>query len=137
MQTTFKREISSLVKIFAFIDEFVVSHNLNESISFVMKFLAEELFTNMVKYNPGNQNDIILELNKNEHQVIIALEDFDVEPFDITKTGDVDTALSLEQRKMGGLGIHLVKKMADQITYEYENRRSRITVIKNLEKSDV
>jgi len=41
--------------------------------------------------------------------------------------------LSLEERKPGGLGIHLVKRLVDHIDYEYADRNSTTTFIKNLE----
>ncbi len=133
MGKKFKRNLSSLDDIFEFIDEFSVKTGLDESVVFTMNLVVEELFTNMVKYTSGNTNKILLELKKEENNLIIHLTDFDVDPFDITETAEVDTRQSLEERRVGGLGIHLVKEMMDKIEYEYKDRQSKIILIKHLE----
>ena len=67
----------------------------------------------------------------------MSLTDFDTEPFDITQTNEVDVNKRIEERKPGGLGLHLTKRMVDKIDYDYKDRKSKITLIKNLEKKDV
>ncbi len=59
----------------------------------------------------------------------MTLTDYDVEPFDVTKAPDVDVTLPIEQRRPGGLGLHLIRRLLDSIEYEYskEQRQSRIT----------
>ncbi len=134
MERRFKREIKSLDKIFDFINEFVTAHNVDDSMTFSINFVVEELFTNMVKYNSQSEHDILVSLSREDNKLIIRLTDFDAELFDVTKAEDVNIHQRLEDRKIGGLGIHLVKKMVDQVNYEYVNRQSTVTLIKNLEK---
>jgi len=134
MEKKFKREIKSLDKIFTFNSKFITKNKIDHSITFTLNLVIEELFTNMVKYDSENPNDILISLNKEENYLIISLTDFDVEPFDITKTEEVDIKQSLRDRKVGGLGLHLTKQMMDKIDYEYKNRISKITLIKHLEK---
>lgn len=87
----------------------------------------------MVKHNVKSRCDVQIDLQREENLLKICLTDFDVEPFDITKIKEVDVDQHLEERKVGGLGIHLVKQMMDDIHYEYKDRMSRITLIKHLE----
>jgi len=134
MDKKFKRDLSSLDGIFKFINEFSLKTGVDESVVFTINLVVEELFTNIVKYTSENSNEILLQLKKNEDDLIIHLTDFDVDPFDITKTAEVDTKQSLEERRVGGLGIHLVKQMIDKIEYEYKDRQSKIILIKHLEK---
>lgn len=134
MAKKFKRDLKSLDEIFKFINEFSAKTGVDESVVFTINLVVEELFTNMVKYTSENSNEILLELKKNEDDLIIHLTDFDVDPFDISKTAEVDTKQSLEERRVGGLGIHLVKQMIDKIEYEYKDRQSKIILIKHLEK---
>jgi len=134
MDKKFKRDLNSLDGIFKFITEFSAKTGVDESVVFTINLVVEELFTNIVKYTSENTNKILLELKKNEGDLIIHLTDFDVDPFDISKTGEVDTKQSLEERRVGGLGIHLVKQMIDKIEYEYKDRQSKIILIKHLEK---
>ena len=134
MEKRFVRSIQSLTPIFEYVEEFIIEQNINETFVFPISFLVEEIFTNMVKYNVANQNEILLSLTKKDNNVFIQIADFDVDPFDITKAPEVNPNASVENRKVGGLGIHLVKKLADHLEYEYHDRESRITVIKKLEE---
>jgi anti-sigma regulatory factor (Ser/Thr protein kinase) len=133
MQKRFKRDINSLNSIFKFIEAFAEQHNFDQGILFALNLVVEELFTNVVKYNAENQNAVLIELEKKNNDITIALTDFDVEPFDITKRPELNLDQHLGKRKVGGLGIHLVKKMVDRIDYEYKNRRSKIILTKHLE----
>ena len=133
MEKRFKKEVDSLDGIFDFIGEFVRVNEIDESMTFSINLAVEELFTNMVKYNVQSINDISISLDKHDNKLVLILIDFDVEQFDITETEDVDTSQSLEERRIGGLGILLARRMVDKIHYEYNKRQSKITLIKELE----
>jgi serine/threonine-protein kinase RsbW len=95
-------------------------------------FIVEELFTNMVKYNPEATRDIALSMGQSNATLTVRLTDFDVAPFDVTRAPQVDVTKPLEERAIGGLGLHLVRQMADTIRYEYADGRSTITFTKTL-----
>lgn len=133
MQRDFKRSMHSLDDIFDFIGAFVNTNGIDQASIYTINLAVEELFTNMVKYNPESAYDISIGIDKTANNLVVTLIDTDVEPFDMTQTADVDVTKSLEERKAGGLGIHLIKKMVSRIEYEYSNRQSRITLIKHLE----
>ena len=135
MEKKFPRDINSLKQIFDFASKFIEQNKLKEDIAFSLNLVIEELFTNMVKYHPGNANDILITIAKDSNKLIISLTDCDVEPFDITDTKDVNPNQSLEERRIGGLGLYFVMKMMDNVTYEYKDRQSKITLIKQLRDS--
>ena len=54
----------------------------------------------------------------------------DGRPYDPTGKADPDTTLSAEERGVGGLGIFMVKKTMDEVTYEYIDGRNVLTVVK-------
>ncbi len=133
----FPRDIKSLQPITEFTDGFLARNGINKSHSFPLHFVIEELFTNMVKYNPRNGSDISVRLEVVDESLVLRIVDFDSEPFDVTKSPPVNIHLPLEKRRIGGLGIHLIKKMVDSIEYEYVDRESRITVTRKLGKHHV
>ena len=118
---------------FDYAREFVETNDIRSSILFQIDFIIEELFTNMVKYNAENPNEILLRLDKDRDRIIMSLIDTDVEPFDVTNAPATDIDLPLEQRTPGGLGLQLVKQISDGIDYEYKNRQSTITIVKIIE----
>lgn len=124
-------------EIHAVISEFAARNGISDSLAFKLDLAVEELFVNTVRYNPLSSHDILINLSKDEDRLVVSLIDFDVEPFDITKVTPYDNTQPLEKRTPGGLGIHLVRSIADEISYEYRNRESRITLIKDLGKANV
>ena|SRR5258706_9691511 len=133
MEKNFRRDINALGEVFDFVEQYSSAHAIEATHLFSIKFIIEELFTNMVKYSTsGIQSDISVGLDKHDRQLTIKLIDYDVDEFDITRAEEVDTTKSLQDRKIGGLGIHLVKKMVDEINYDYSNRQSTITLTKKL-----
>ena len=134
MVKEFPRDISSLEKIFSFVEEFVATNQIQESVLYPVQLVVEELFTNILKYQRGGESNISLDLETTDKKFIMRIKDFDAEPFDITKSREVDTAAYIQQKKPGGLGIHLVKQLVDSIEYDYNNKISTITIIKHLER---
>jgi len=133
MQKRFPRDLASLPLMTSFVAIFLQENRLRQELSFEVNLILEELFTNFVKYNPEGQQDIEIELQKNGDELEIRLVDNDVHEFDPTEAPEVDISEKPEQRTPGGLGIHLVRKIADEIHYEHRDGASIITVTKRLE----
>lgn len=130
MHKKFLRSYESLEAIYEFTEEILASRDLSQSIKFPVHFAMEELFTNMVKYNPDNANDILLDVSTDDEGITVRLTDYDVDAFDVTATRQVDVSAPLDQRKPGGLGLHLIQKMVDSLKYEYSDRQSTVTFTK-------
>ena len=130
MQKSFPRRFEALGEIYAFADEILTTARIAEGTRYTVQLALEELFTNMVKYSPGNAHDILLDVSAERGCVAVTLTDFDVDEFDVTVDRGVDTAQPLEQRKPGGLGLHLVQGMVDSLEYEYRDRQSTVRFTK-------
>lgn len=83
----------------------------------------DELFGNIAHYaykpevGPAT---VRVEVIESPLSVVITFIDHGV-PYDPLANEDSDVSLPAEQRKIGGLGIYIVKKSMDEITYEYKN----------------
>ena len=138
MEKVFKKELSALEEVFDFVETFAGQSELPEAAAFHLQFAIEEIFTNMVKYSVGHStNELRIELQKQAGQIVIELTEFDVDAFDITQVEAANTALPLEDRRVGGLGLHLVRKVMDEVSYAHEEGNSKITLIKHRETRDV
>ena len=137
MQKKFTRNYDSLEEIFEFTELFFEKESIEESVRYPVHFVMEELFTNMVKYNPGKSSDILLHVDNTDRGITVSLTDYDVDAFDVTAARNVDIESTVHERKVGGLGLHLIKKMVDSLEYDYENRQSTITFTKGIDGTDV
>jgi anti-sigma regulatory factor (Ser/Thr protein kinase) len=133
MQRDFKKAIASIPDIFAFVDEQLSGANVSPAVSYGVYLVVEELFTNMVKYGTSSSNDISFAVQIERSVLVLRLIDYDVDRFDPREAREIDTTVPLSERRIGGLGIHLVKQMVDDLQYTYADRCSTITIIKNLE----
>ena len=126
----FRRAFDALPEIFGFTEAFFARQGVDREILTAVDFVVEELFTNMVKYgaaaDPGSE--VRIEIEAVEGGVEVVLADSGVEPFDVTKAPDADTGAPIEERRPGGLGLHLIRRLVDSWDYEYvvERRESRI-----------
>ena len=94
----------------------------------------DELFGNIAHYayNPDvGDATVRVEVIDAPLSVIITFIDGGV-PYDPLTAADPDTSLSAEERSLGGLGIFMVKKSMDEITYRYENGSNILSIRKNL-----
>lgn len=132
MEKAFERRLESLGGVFAFLKEASTSLDLDPGMAFSVNMVVEELFTNMIKYGASGGREILIEIKKTTEQLQIKLVDYDSEPFDLTDLDSVDTSAPLNQRRPGGLGIHLVKCFMDEVKYEYKDRTTHISLAKNL-----
>ena len=132
-QKSFPRTAACLPEIFDFMDKFFAQARVGDEHRMPLQFAVEELFTNLVKYSRGGTRDIVLDLKRQGERLVVSLTDFDVEPFDIRSLPDVNVDLKLSDRRPGGLGIHILKKMVDDVGYEFVDGRSTTTFVKDLE----
>ncbi len=84
----------------------------------------DEIFSNCAKYAYANKKGKIkVNLDISEEQIALTISDSG-EPFNPLEKNDADVSSSLENRKIGGLGIHMVKKFMDQYHYYYQDNKN-------------
>jgi len=132
MRRRFERRIDALGSIFEFTRTFFQGAGVGEEDRFAVDLAVEEVFTNCVKFHPESREKIEIGLIRSDDGLRIEMTDFDVEPFDVTAVEPLRTDLPLEERRVGGLGIHLTRTLMDALEYDYRDRTSTIIMTKNL-----
>ena len=115
-------------------EEFAQLATLEQSFVLKMSIVLDELIANVVRYAFQDDHDhlIYLEFVVTHSSFYLTIEDDGV-PFDPFNQNPPDTGKSLEERDIGGLGIHIVKSLMDN--YSYERLENNNVVM--LEKHDV
>jgi anti-sigma regulatory factor (Ser/Thr protein kinase) len=84
-------------------------------------------------YPEGTVGYVDIEADIDDTYITFVLSDSGM-PFDPTQKEEVDTTLPAEQRKIGGLGIHLVRRIMDSVSYEYKDNKNILTLRKKISK---
>jgi anti-sigma regulatory factor (Ser/Thr protein kinase) len=131
MQRSFKRNLGALEPLFEFIGEFAGRERLREDAVFALNLAVEELFTNMVKYG-GGADEVSIDLTVCDGDLVVVMDHPGADEFDPTETADVDPEQPLADREPGGIGLHLVRRMMDSVTYEHRDGAARLRLTKHL-----
>lgn len=124
----FPRRLDALDAINAFVEEFLAREGLPAERAFDLQLVIEELFANQVRHARGGRDTLDVGLEHAGGALTLRITDHDVEPFDPTAAPDVDTDAPIEDRRAGGLGIHLVRQLADDLHYDHRDGASILTV---------
>lgn len=90
---------------------------------------VDEIFSNIARYSGATAATLGCSLA--DGRMTLRFSD-NGRPYDPTGKPDPDTTLSAEERDIGGLGIFMVKKIMDEVTYEYVDGLNILTLVKAL-----
>lgn len=127
-------EVKNLDEVLAFVDEQLEEYGCSPKIQMQIDIAVEEIFVNIANYayNPEvGPAEIRVETQEAPLSVAITFTDGGV-PYDPLKKPDPDVTLPAEERQIGGLGIYMVKKSMDAISYEYKDGKNILTIKKKL-----
>lgn len=87
----------------------------------------DEIFSNIALYSGATSATVTCTLNDDNIEIVFSDNG---KPYDPTANEDPDTTLSADEREIGGLGIFMVKKTMDDISYEYKENKNILTIRK-------
>ena len=95
----------------------------------------DELFTNIVSYGFEDELEHIIEftLNVDNSLVMIDIEDDGI-PFNPLEKVDPDFPENVESAKIGGLGIHIIRSLMDNVCYERKQANNKLTMKKYIQE---
>jgi sigma-B regulation protein RsbU (phosphoserine phosphatase) len=95
----------------------------------------DELINNIVSYgyNDKNEHEIKIRINITEKQLQVSIE-VDGIAFNPLKSGDPDLNAGIEDREIGGLGIHLIKNLMDDVSYKRYPKKNLTTLFKKIKQ---
>ena len=133
---TLKNDIKQIAGLGNFIKDLATRIPLPDTQARKLRLAAEEIVVNVMNYAypPGEEGEVAVEAASDGKNLEITVSDTGL-PFDPTAKPDADTTLSVEDREVGGLGIHLARQMADRIRYERRGDRNILTLTMNIQPS--
>ena len=100
-------------------------HNIAEEISFKMELAVVEAVTNIIDYANDVESAVSVSSAIVDNAIVIELEDSG-RPFNPLASPEKEFADSLDEAKIGGWGIHLIKNYTDDCVYCRENSTNRL-----------
>ena len=133
MRLQIKNELSEMSLLREAVQGFSEQNQLTPDVVFVLDLCLEELITNVIKYGYDQpaQHQIQIDLSLQQGLLVLEIVD-DGKPFDPTNIPEPDLDVPLEERQIGGLGIHLVRNYVDSMEYKRQDNRNITTLKKRI-----
>lgn len=125
--------LSELGRVRALADGFAVAHKLSSDVTADVQVSLDEALTNIIKYGYTDKqaHQIHIELGIERGVLVAEIEDDGVafNPLDVPAP---DLKAPLNERRVGGVGIHLVKNLMSEVRYDRVGDRNRLVLKKKL-----
>ena len=132
IEISLANDAAEIAGVAARVEEFCEARDIAPAAVYAVNLAIDELLTNTIGYGYGDDEvhriEIALRLEADALVVVIA---DDSAAFDPTQVPEPDTGAPLDEREIGGLGLHLVTQMMDGFAYRRENGRNIVTLTKN------
>jgi len=128
-----RNSMEDLPGLFRFTQQFSVTHGIASEEMIEVDLILEEMVTNVFKYGgiPSGADACMIKVLLKGDVLEITIEDYG-KPFNPLLLPEVDAAKSIENRPIGGLGIHFVKKLTESQHYEYRDGKNVLKLTKKL-----
>ena len=132
-QIKVKADTAELDNVLSFADTILEELGCSVKAQMQIDIAIEEIFVNIAHYAyPEAEGEAVIYVEPGEgsSSVTITFEDEGI-PYDPLKNEDPDITLSADDRPIGGLGIFMVKKSMNEVSYEYKDGKNRLTIKKS------
>jgi anti-sigma regulatory factor (Ser/Thr protein kinase) len=115
------------------VSDFARRSGLTKEVQNAIDLSLTEWITNVISYayDGSREHWITIRFQKGESEVRVEIED-DGRPFDPLTLPSADTQAPLEGRPIGGLGVHMMRKLMDTVLYQREGGRNILTLMKRI-----
>jgi phosphoserine phosphatase RsbU/P len=120
-----KNDLAELQRLTQLVTEFAQHHGLASELVFRVTLVLEEIITNVISYayEDDLEHEIEVRLYWHDPDMKLEVQD-DGRPFNPLETPPPDIGKPMAERQVGGLGIHLVREMMDELEYRRENDKN-------------
>ena len=132
-----KSKLSELDTLCQHLERFGESIGLSPNCIFEANLALDELFTNIITYgfNDNKEHTIEVTISHKNNKLVLNIEDDGI-PFNPTEVDMPDLECTIEECKIGGLGIHLAKNLMDEVCYQRCKEKNVLTLKKNVKEAE-
>lgn len=112
---------------------FAETYALPDAVRRSVNVALDELIANELSHGmaEGDAGSVTVEVELDQERVTVTITD-DGPPFDPFRQAAPDTTLSVDERPIGGLGIHLVRELMDEVSYQRRDGQNVVVLVKQL-----
>ena len=131
IRLTLRNTIDQVSLLPGFVEESVKASKLDPALTDSLNLAVEEAVVNVINYAypEGTEGEIFIDSATSPSALTFTITDSG-KPFDPTARGEVDINAGVEERPVGGLGIHLVRKIMDVVRYERRGGKNVLILTK-------
>ena len=128
-----KNEIAELSRLAEAIESHGASRGWSMKCIMNTTLSLDELVTNIVSYGyqGTDEHEIRVTLTEQDRALMVVLEDDGIAFNPFSEAAMPDLEASVEERRIGGLGVYFVKSLMDEVSYERRDEWNRITLIQH------
>ena len=127
-------KIENIALVTDFVNSILEKNECSMKVQMEIDIVIDEIFGNIAyyAYAPGSgEATVQVEIEDSPKKMELVFIDRGI-PYNPLENKDPDVTLDIEERKIGGLGIFLVKEMMDEVLYEYVDGQNILKLIKDL-----
>lgn len=126
-------DLSEIGRLSMIVEDFVARHDLSAQTAFELNLALDELLTNVISYGYADELEHKINIRGSivDDLIVIEIED-DGREFNPFELKEPDLNAALMERPIGGLGIHLVRKMIDVVEYRRRDGKNIVVLKKNV-----
>jgi anti-sigma regulatory factor (Ser/Thr protein kinase) len=130
---TLNNDIQQIARLAEFTGSIAEDTHMDNALAMGINLALEEAITNVIMYAypKGEGGQVQIDAVIREGSLDFIISDTGI-PFDPTAAPEADTSLGVEERPIGGLGIFLVRKIMDKVSYRRENGKNILSMTKFL-----
>ena len=134
VELRFANELAGLAEVTEQVERFGAEQRLPANVVNAVNVVLDEAVSNAVNhgYDAGTRGEITVRLRREPGGVLVEVED-DGKPFDPLQAPPPDLTSPLEQRPIGGLGIHLIRNLMDEVSYARVGGRNVLKMVKHFD----
>jgi anti-sigma regulatory factor (Ser/Thr protein kinase) len=123
--------MADLPEVIAFIDQCATQARVDAAVRFDLQLAVEEACANVIEHAYGGKGgDFQVRFEASEHDVTITVHDHG-RPFTPGDVSEPNLTLPLEERRIGGLGLYLMRRLMDEVRFSFAEDGNTLVMVKH------